>query len=150
MAPVGTRFQNCFSGRFSQVRRSAGLSVPGRDTYYKSCSVFICALRSLYSALNVIPLHWNNYGTLHWNIMQPLPCCSQWPGSHRGQHVEEAASRLAAHCSRLRCDIRWLRHRRWNKAGVLEGEVIATGRVSEQKFVCRQVSTHAELAINVA
>ena len=29
----------------------------GRDTCYMSCSVFIFALRSLYSALNVIPLH---------------------------------------------------------------------------------------------
>ena len=29
---------------------------PGRDIYYMLCSVFICALRSLYSALNVIPL----------------------------------------------------------------------------------------------
>ena len=51
MAPIGTRTQNCFS----RVRRSAGLSIPGRDTYYMSCSVFICAYRSLYSALNVIP-----------------------------------------------------------------------------------------------
>ena len=54
IAPIGTRTRNCFS----RVRRSAGLSNPGRDTYeyYMSCSVFICALRSLYSALNVIPL----------------------------------------------------------------------------------------------
>ena len=42
MAPIGTRTQNCFS----LVRRSVGLSIPGRDTYYMSCSVFICALRS--------------------------------------------------------------------------------------------------------
>ena len=59
MAPIGTRTQNCFS----RARRSAGpdtyymsRSIPGRDTYYMSCSVFICALRSLYSTLNVIPL----------------------------------------------------------------------------------------------
>ena len=41
----------------SRVRRSAGLSVPGRDTDCMSCSVLICALRSLYSALKSIPLH---------------------------------------------------------------------------------------------
>ena len=50
MAPIGTRTRNCFS----RVRRSAGLSIPGWDTDYLSCSVFIWALRSLYSALNVI------------------------------------------------------------------------------------------------
>ena len=54
MAPIGTLTRNCFS----RVRRSAGLSIPGRDTFYMSCSVFVCALRSLYSALNVIPLHY--------------------------------------------------------------------------------------------
>ena len=53
MAPIGTRTRNCLS----RIRRSAGLSIPGRDTYYMSCSVFNFALRSLYSALNVIPLH---------------------------------------------------------------------------------------------
>ena len=42
----------------SRVRRSAGLSIPGRDTDCMSCSVFICALRSLYSALKSIPLHY--------------------------------------------------------------------------------------------
>ena len=40
MAPIGTLTQNCFS----RVRRSAGLSIPGWDTYYMSCSVFICAI----------------------------------------------------------------------------------------------------------
>ena len=29
---------------------------PGRDIDFMSCSVFICALRLLYSALNSIPL----------------------------------------------------------------------------------------------
>ena len=53
MAPIGTRTRNCFF----RVRRSAGLSISGWDTYYMSCSVFSFALRSLYSALNVIPLH---------------------------------------------------------------------------------------------
>ena len=53
MAPIGTQTPNCFS----RVRRSAGLSIPGRDTDCLSCSVFICALRSLYSALKSIPLH---------------------------------------------------------------------------------------------
>ena len=47
MAPIGTQTRNCFS----RVRRSAGLSIPGRDTYFMLSSVFICALRSLYSAL---------------------------------------------------------------------------------------------------
>ena len=41
----------------SRVRRSAGLSIPGWDTNCMSCSVFICALRSHYSALNFIPLY---------------------------------------------------------------------------------------------
>ena len=41
----------------SRVRRSAGLSIPGRDTDCMSCSVFICALPSLYSALKSISLH---------------------------------------------------------------------------------------------
>ena len=54
MAPIGTRTQNCFS----RVRRSAGLSIAGRDTYYMSRSVFIFALGSLYSALHVIPLQY--------------------------------------------------------------------------------------------
>ena len=48
IAPIGTRTQNCHA--------LPGLSIPGRDTYYMPCSVFICALRSFYSALNVIPL----------------------------------------------------------------------------------------------
>ena len=58
IAPIETRTRNCLS----QVRRSAGLSIPGLDTDYMSCSVFICALRSLYSALNVIPLQF--YGSV--------------------------------------------------------------------------------------
>ena len=59
MAPTGTRTQNCFF----RVRRSTGLSIPDRDTDYTrmTCSVFICALRSLYSAFNVIPLHKHGY-----------------------------------------------------------------------------------------
>ena len=40
-----------------RVKRFAGLSIPGRDTDCMLCSVFICALRSLYSALKSIPLH---------------------------------------------------------------------------------------------
>ena len=40
----------------SRVRRFAGLSIPGRDIDFMSCSVFICALRSLYSALNSVLL----------------------------------------------------------------------------------------------
>ena len=49
VAPIGTRT------RFfhSRVRRFAGLSIPGRDIDFMSCSVFICALCSLYSALNL-------------------------------------------------------------------------------------------------
>ena len=50
MAPIGTRTRNCFS----RVGRFAGLSISGRDTYYTYVVQF--ALRSLYSALNVIPL----------------------------------------------------------------------------------------------
>ena len=55
IAPIGTRTQNCFS----RVRRSAGLSIPGRDTYYIVCrAVYLFgALRSHYSALKSIPLH---------------------------------------------------------------------------------------------
>ena len=52
VAPIGTQTRNCFS----RVRRSAGLSIPGRETDYMSCSVFICALRSLYSTFNSIQL----------------------------------------------------------------------------------------------
>ena len=52
MALNGTRTQNCFS----LVRGFAGLSIPGRDTYYMSCSLFICALLSLDSAFDVITL----------------------------------------------------------------------------------------------
>ena len=48
----------------SLVRRSAGLSIPGRDTNCMSCSVFICALRSLYSALKSIPLQ--QYNIVQW------------------------------------------------------------------------------------
>ena len=50
-------YRDSNSDCFSRVRRSAGLSIPGRDTDFMSCSVFICALRSLYSALKSIPLH---------------------------------------------------------------------------------------------
>ena len=50
-------YQDSNSDCFSRVRRSAGLSIPGRDTDCMSCSVFICALRSLYSTLKSIPLH---------------------------------------------------------------------------------------------
>ena len=53
IAPIGTRTRICHS----RVRRSAGLSIPGQDIYFMSYSVFTCALRSLYSALNSIPLH---------------------------------------------------------------------------------------------
>ena len=52
IAPIGTRTRNFHS----RVRRSAGLSIPGRDIDFMSCSVFICALRSFYSALNSISL----------------------------------------------------------------------------------------------
>ena len=52
IAPIGTRTRICHS----RVRRSAGLSISGRDTDCMSCSVFICALRSLYSAHKSIPL----------------------------------------------------------------------------------------------
>ena len=45
--------------------RSAGLSIPGRDTDCMSCSVFICALRSLYSALKSIPLHYHTVPNVH-------------------------------------------------------------------------------------
>ena len=50
-------YRDSNSDCFSRVRRSAGLSIPGRDTDCMSCSVFIFALRSLYSALKSIPLH---------------------------------------------------------------------------------------------
>ena len=60
MAPIGTQTLNCFS----RVRRAAGLPIPGRDTDCMSCSVFICALRSLYSVLKSIPLQYiYNYTT---------------------------------------------------------------------------------------
>ena len=52
IASIGTRTRNCQS----RVRRSAGLSIPGRDTDFMSCSVFICQLRSIYSALNSITI----------------------------------------------------------------------------------------------
>ena len=52
IAPFGTRTRICHS----RVRCFAGLSIPGRDIDFLSCSVFICALRSVYSALNSIPL----------------------------------------------------------------------------------------------
>ena len=50
---IGTRTRNFHS----RVRHFAGLSIPGRDIDFMSCSVFICAMRSLYRALNSIPLH---------------------------------------------------------------------------------------------
>ena len=49
IATIGTQTQN-FHPR---VRRSAGLSFPGRDIDFMSCSVFICALRIALS----IPFH---------------------------------------------------------------------------------------------
>ena len=63
IAPFGTRTRNCFS----LVRRSAGLSIPGGDPDCMSCSVFICALRSLYSALISIPLHSFD----RWLLLEP-------------------------------------------------------------------------------
>ena len=51
-------YRDSNSDCFSRVRRSAGLSIPGWDTDCMSCSVFICALRSLYSALKSIPLQY--------------------------------------------------------------------------------------------
>ena len=50
-------YRDSNSDCLSQVRRSAGLSIPGRDTYYMSCSVFICALRSLIALSN--PFHYS-------------------------------------------------------------------------------------------
>ena len=50
-------YRDSNSDCLSRVRSSAGLSIPGRDTDCMSCSVFICALRSLYSALKSNPLH---------------------------------------------------------------------------------------------
>ena len=71
MAP---RTQNCFS----RVRRSAGLSIPGRDTDYMSCSVFICTLCSLYSALNVIPLqNGQPWCTVHCRCWVSEEACGQ-------------------------------------------------------------------------
>ena len=52
-------YRDSNSDCYSRVRRSAGLSIPGRDTDCMLCGVFICALRSLYSALKSIPLHYN-------------------------------------------------------------------------------------------
>ena len=49
-------YQDSNSDCLSRVRRFAGLSIPGRDSDCMLCSVFICALRSLYSALKSIPL----------------------------------------------------------------------------------------------
>ena len=59
---IGVTSKNCAyrdsnSDCLSRVRRSAGLSITGWDTDSMSCSVFICALRSLYSALKSIILH---------------------------------------------------------------------------------------------
>ena len=51
-------YRDSNSNCLSRVRRFAGLSIPGRDTDCMSCSVFICALRSLYSALKSITLHY--------------------------------------------------------------------------------------------
>ena len=51
-------YRDSNSDCLSRVRRSAGLSIPGRDTDYMSCCVFICVLRSLYSALKSIPLQY--------------------------------------------------------------------------------------------
>ena len=44
IAPIGTPTRICHS----RVRRSAGLTIPGRDIDFMSCSVFTCALSSLY------------------------------------------------------------------------------------------------------
>ena len=74
IAPIGTRTRNCFS----LVRRSAGLSIPGRDTDFMSCSVFICALRSLYRALKSIPLH-ILYLKLAEGPREGMPGCSRPP-----------------------------------------------------------------------
>ena len=51
-------YRDSNSDCFFQVRRFASLSIPGRDTDCMSWSVFIRALRSLYSALKSIPLHY--------------------------------------------------------------------------------------------
>ena len=57
MTSKNCAYQDSNSNCLSRVRRFAGLSIPGRDTDCISCGVFICALRSLYSALKSIPLH---------------------------------------------------------------------------------------------
>ena len=60
VASKNCAYRDSNSNFLSRVRRSAGLSIPGRDSYCMSCSVFICAFKSinsLYSALKSIPLH---------------------------------------------------------------------------------------------
>ena len=42
MEPIGTRTRNCFS----RVRRSACLSIPGRDTYVVQC-IYLCIALTL-------------------------------------------------------------------------------------------------------
>ena len=58
MAPIGTQTQNCFS----RVRSSAGLSIPGRDTYYNLCRVVYLFV---HCALNVI-FHFNSHKNLKY------------------------------------------------------------------------------------
>ena len=57
IAPMGTRTRICNS----RVRRSAGLSIPGRNTYYMSCSVFI--LHCAYSIALSMSFHYISIGT---------------------------------------------------------------------------------------
>ena len=62
MAPIGTRTRNCFS----RVRRSAGLSISGRDTYYILCSVFnaLTLYRTQCRSITLlIRVHYTNYST---------------------------------------------------------------------------------------
>ena len=59
IAPLRTRTRDCIS----RVRRSAGLSIPGRDIYYMSCSAFI------FVPLHCLPLYESNVLIASYRLM---------------------------------------------------------------------------------
>ena len=66
MVPIGTRTQNCFS----QIRRSAGLSIPGRDTYWCR-AVYLFVHCSHFIALSM-QFHYKTYRQLDADTSRSL------------------------------------------------------------------------------
>ena len=73
MAPIGTRTQNCFS----LVRRSAGLSIPGRD-----CAVYLFVHCAHFIALSM---------SFHWTLSLIMYVTSSFPNFRVHNFIINAA-----------------------------------------------------------